>query len=182
MQHHSNKEAAQSPPYADTSETAKLYRHHARKLLDYFYQHLSCLPDAEDLLLEIFLIAWEHEQALGNMLEQEQRAWLWTIARNKMIDYYRRTGRRRSIPLEHVAEMLDNEERMPESLALQGEEHATLRAYLTRLSTLQQEVLQLRFTVGLHCAEIAEVLNKREGAVRTMLSRALNMLRHYYEQ
>ena len=184
MQHRKNERASmeQSPPYADTSETTKLYQYHAEKLFDYFYQHLSNLPDSEDLLLEVFLKVWEHEQTLGNMLEQEQRAWLWRVARNKLIDYYRRTGRRRTIPLEHIAELLDNDERLPESLALQGEEHATLRSYLTRLSLLQQEVLQLRFTAGLSCAEIAVVLNKREGAIRTMLSRTLNMLRHYYEQ
>lgn len=172
----------QSPPYADTSETTKLYQQHAGKLFDYFYQHLFNLPDAEDLLLEVFLKVWEHEQALGNMLEQEQRAWLWTVARNKLIDHYRHNGRRRNIPLEHIAELLDNDERMPESLALQSEEHATIRSYLMRLSPLQQEVLQLRFTAGLHCAEIVVVLNKREGAIRTMLSRALNILRHCYEQ
>lgn len=184
MQHHGNEKAIteQSPPSADASETAKLYEYHAAKLLDYFYQHLSNLPDAEDLLLEVFLSAWQHERTLGNMLEQEQRAWLWTVARNKMIDYYRRTGRRRHVPLEHIADLLENDERMPESLALQGEEHATLHSHLTRMSTLQQEVLQLRFTAGLHCAEIAAVLNKREGAIRTMLSRALTILRHYYEQ
>lgn len=89
MQHHRKEKASvdQSPPYADTSETAKLYQQYAGKLFDYFYQHLFNLPDAEDLLLEVFLKAWEHEQPLANMLEQEQRAWLWTVARNKLIDY-----------------------------------------------------------------------------------------------
>ena len=78
----------QSPPCVDTWETTRLYQQHAGKLFDYFYQHLFNLPDSEDLLLEVFLKVWEHEQSLGNMLEQEQRAWLWTVARNKLIDYY----------------------------------------------------------------------------------------------
>ncbi|GAC1693190.1 MAG: RNA polymerase sigma factor [Ktedonobacteraceae bacterium] len=183
IQQDAGKSAApeQGPPYGDNSETAQLYQLHAGRLLDYFYQHVSNQPDAEDLLLEVFLIARKCEGMLGNMLEQEQRAWLWTVARNKLIDHYRRNGRRRIIPLEHIAELLDKEEHMPEELILQREEHALLLSHLKRLSMLQQEVLELRFTAGLRCAEIATVLHKREGAIRTMLSRALNILRSYYE-
>jgi RNA polymerase sigma-70 factor, ECF subfamily len=53
---------------------------------------------------------------------------------------------------------------------------------LQRLSAVQQEVLQLRFIGGLRCTEIAVLLNKREGAIRSILSRALNGLRKYYER
>ena len=74
------------------------------------------------------------------------------------------------------------DEKTPETLALQEEEVAYLRGYMQRLSSIQQEVLELRFIGGLRCTEIALLLKKREGAVRSILSRALNELRKYYER
>ncbi len=68
----------------------------------------------------------------------------------------------------------------PEKLVIQREEAAYLRVYLQNLSQIQQEVLQLRFIGGLRCTEIAVLLHKREGAVRSILSRALNELRKHY--
>jgi DNA-directed RNA polymerase specialized sigma24 family protein len=47
---------------------------------------------------------------------------------------------------------------------------------------LQQQVVKLRFFGGLRCAEIAAVLGKREGTVRVLLSRALNLLRALHEE
>lgn len=168
----------------DDSLSAQLYRCYAPKMLAYLSLHIPHIPvldDAEDMLLEVFLIAFEHQSDLENLLEDEQRAWLWTVARNKMIDYHRRTRHQSIVPLEHIVEMMDNDERGPEHVALRHEEHDRLRSYLKQLSPLQQEVLQLRFTGGLRCAEIARVLQKREGAIRTMLSRSMDMLRGIYE-
>jgi RNA polymerase sigma factor (sigma-70 family) len=158
----------------------ELYEYYAPKLFAYVRRRIPALDDTEDMLLEVFLAALEHEQDLAVMSEDEQRAWLWTVARNKVIDYSRRVRRYPMVPLEQVAEVMEDE-RTPEQVVLQHEEYDDLHDYLKRLSTLQQEVLHLRFTGGLRCAEIATVLHKREGAIRTMLSRALEILRNIYE-
>lgn len=163
----------------DDSTTAECYRRYALKLFAYLSLHIQSSSDAEDMLFEVFLVALEHERELETMPEDEQRAWLWTVARNRVIDYHRRLGRHRMIPLNHLAEMMSNEA-APDEVALQHEEYEHLHTHLKQLSVLQQEVLELRFTAGLHCAEIAAVLNKKEGAIRTMLSRALNTLRVIY--
>ena len=169
-------------PREDDSLCAQLYRHYAPGILAYLRRHLPTQEDAEDVLLEVFLAALEYEPRLATLSEDEHRAWLGTVARNKVIDHHRRAGRRRFLPLEKAEDTLEGEEKMPEAMAAREEEHDHLRSYLQCLSATQQEVLQLRFTVGLRCAEIASVLNKREGAVRTMLSRSLNTLRGFYEQ
>src|SRR6266568_1065959 len=169
-------------PREDDSLCAQLYRRYAPGILAYLRRHLPTQEDAEDLLLEVFLAALEYEPRLASSSEDEQRAWLGTVARNKVIDHYRRADRRRFLPLERAEDALEGEEKMPEEMVVRDEEHHRLRSYLQGLSATQQEVLQLRFTVGLRCAEIASVLNKREGAIRTMLSRSLNTLRSFYEQ
>ena len=168
-------------PSEDDSVTAECYRLYAPKLFAYLCVHVQSAIDAEDMLFEVFLVVLEHEQRLERMHKDEQRAWLWTIARNKLIDYHRRSGHRRMIPLESLAEMIDDEA-TPDEVALLNEEYRHLRAHLKQLPALQQEVLELRFTGGLRCAEIAVVLHKQDGAIRTMISRALNTLRSMYDQ
>ena len=169
-----------SGPWEAISLCAHLYRCYAPGILAYLRRHVPTQEDAEDLLLEVFLAALEYEPRLAALTEDEHRAWLATVARNKMIDHRRWTGRRRFLPLEKAKGTLADE--MPEEVVVRDEEQERLRSYLQRLSATQQEVLQLRFTCGLHCAEIASALHKREGAIRTMLSRSLNTLRGFYAQ
>jgi RNA polymerase sigma-70 factor (ECF subfamily) len=90
--------------------------------------------------------------------------------------------RRSSIPLEDVQQQLYDEHILhtPELVALEHEEHALLRTQLAALPQIQQEVLRLRFAEDLRCPEIARRLNKSDGAVRTMLSRILHLLRNIY--
>lgn len=165
----------------DESICAQLYQSYAAGLLKYLRQHVSTQEDAEDLLLEVFLVTLKHELQLSELSETERRGWLGTVARNKLFDYYRRTRGRYTSSLDEVQETLDEEELGPEAAVMRAEEHQRLQAYMRRLSANQQEVLQLRFSAGLRCSEIATALNKRENSIRTMLSRALNTLRGFYE-
>jgi len=165
----------------DRSPVAELYRRYAQTILIYVRRHVSSQEDAEDVLLEVFISALESDILL-ELGEREQLAWLWRVAHNKFVDHHRRFARRPAVPLEEAAETLcDDEDLAPELVALRHEEHALLRERLKNLSEQQQEVLRLRFANGLRCAEIAKLMNKNEGAVRTLLSRALNLLRSIYE-
>jgi RNA polymerase sigma factor (sigma-70 family) len=160
-------------------EHAALYRSYAPALFAYIRHHTAASNDAEDILTEVFIGALRHD--LSNMSVDQQRAWLWTVARNKVNDYYRQVHRRPQVSLEALGETLEGGT-TPELMALQQEEVAFLHKYLQRLSVAQREVLQLRFIGGLRSTEIAVLLNKREGAIRSILSRALNELRKHYEQ
>jgi len=85
--------------------------------------------------------------------------------------------------LDQVAETLfEDEELAPEQVALRHEEHAHLQVAIKRLSGPQQQLLQLRYGHGLRFAEIAVLLNKREAALRKLLSRTLTFLRATYDQ
>lgn len=158
---------------------ADLYQRYAPALFEYIRRHTGTLDDAEDMLAEVFIGSLRAD--LPGMSADEQRAWLWAVGRNKIADYHRQRQRQQPVSLDAVLETLADEA-TPEGLALQQEEAIYLRAYLQKLSLVQQEVLQLRFTGGLRCTEIAALLNKREGAIRSILSRALNELRKYYKR
>jgi RNA polymerase sigma-70 factor (ECF subfamily) len=85
------------------------------------------------------------------------------------------------VTLDEVAETLfADDAHAPEQSALQREQGDRLYALLEQLPTLARQIIQLRFVYGLNCAEIAEALGKREGAVRKQLWRALNQVRTLY--
>ena len=162
------------------SHIASLYQCYAPGLLQYIRRHVPSQEDAEDVLLEVFIAALEKPD-LRTMREQEQLAWLRRVAHNKFVDLHRRNIRRSSVPLQDMQyELYDEEHHAPEFVAQSHEQHALLRSHLASLSHTQQEVLRLRFSEDLHCSEIAKRLNKSDGAIRTMLSRILNLLRHAY--
>jgi RNA polymerase sigma factor (sigma-70 family) len=177
----------QGPHYlsvVDESEDAVLFQHHAPMLFTYLRLHVSSREDAEDLLVDVFLAALEHA-SFRQIPEKEQFLWLRRVAHNKVVDYYRRQARLqgRIVALDDVAETTyEDDELAPEQISLRNEEYARLQACLTDLPDPQQQLLQLRFGEGLPCTEIATILGKREGAVRMMLSRTLNLLRTIYEK
>ncbi len=160
---------------------AKLYQRHAPALFTYLRLHTPAREDAEDMLVEVFLAALEQEY-VRELSDEEQRLWLWRVAHNRVADHYRRTARHQVLPLDDVAETAFEDEALaPEQVSLRGEEHDRLHASVQCLSELQQLVLRLRFVNGLHCGEIAKLVGKREGAVRMLLTRTLNLLRTIYE-
>ena len=170
------------PEIGEDLALAALYQRHAPSLLAYLRMHTPSREDARDLLVEVFLAALEGERFRDLRLE-EQRSWLWRVARNKVADYHRAAHRQQHFSLDEVAETACCDEgQTPEQIALRQEELAQLLISIQRLSPIQQQLLHLRFVSNLSCAEIAHALDKREGAVRMLLSRTMNRLRSIYEQ
>ncbi len=156
------------------------YDRHAPLIFSYLYRQVSSQQDAEDLLLEVFLAAFQHEP-FRTFDSERQIAWLKRVARNKVIDRYRHQTRLTMLPLEMAMERLD-EALTPEQHVLRQETYEQLYQSLKQLSFIQQQVIQLRFGYRLRLTEIAEMLDKPESTVRTILSRTLRYLRTIYEQ
>ena len=161
---------------------AALYQKYAPVILSYLDRRIAIKEDAEDLLLEVFLVALEN-QMWTTWTDGDQLAWLRRVARNKLVDHYRRSARHPVALLQETQEALDeDEELLPEAVTLRHEQQAMLRQTIAALPKLQQEVLRLRFAQGLHTKDIALRLQKTDTAVRILLSRTLNRLRHTYDQ
>jgi RNA polymerase sigma-70 factor, ECF subfamily len=170
------------PSGLEEAAIGMLYQRHWLGLFTTIRQHISSGEDAEDILLDVFLAALE-SSTLPSMSEQHQEAWLRRVAYNKCMDLHRRTNRHPAFPLEaHVETLYDDERLAPEQAALRQEELEQLQKHLAALSTDQQEILRLRFAEGLPCAEIAARMRKSEGAIRTMLSRTVHLLRSIYRE
>lgn len=166
-------------PLEFQSQTA-LYESYGHIIFGYLRLHMQSPEDAEDLLLEVFLAALERGNLAG-LAPGEQLAWLKRVAHNKLLNVYRRVRRSPQVALDSIVETIFEEEG-PEQLTLQQEERHQLVAAIRKLPALQQHILQLRYGDGLRCSEIAVLLDKREAAVRKLLSRSIISLRQVYQQ
>ncbi|HMR62404.1 MAG TPA: sigma-70 family RNA polymerase sigma factor [Anaerolineae bacterium] len=157
----------------DSNAFANLYDTYVDEIYRFILHRVGNQQTAEDLTSQVFLKAWDNLSRY-KMRGSPFGAWLFKIARNIVIDYYR--TQKETLPLE--AEALSK----PDPTAnvakeveqrLQGE---WLREILLRLTEDQREVLTLKFVNGLKTAEVAKVMGKRQGAIRALQMRALQAL------
>ncbi|MFA9443973.1 RNA polymerase sigma factor [Egicoccus sp. AB-alg6-2] len=150
-----------------------IYRDLAPRLLG--YARAQGAPDPEDLVGEVFLEVVRSLPRFTGSAEEQFRAWVFTIARRRLIDVRRRAGRRLlqlSAPQELEAALGGFDE---DALARLSLEHVL--DLLGHLSDDQREVLVLRLVVGLRTGEIAAVTDRHPEAVKGLAKRGLARLR-----
>lgn len=157
----------------------ELYERHVQAIFHFLYARLNDRQDAEDLSEEVFVKAWG---SLSNYKERgiPFRAFLLRIARNSLIDYYRRNGYSpRHVSLEDVP--LHDKAADPVEITSNNLDHKELREVLEQLRDDYQEVLILRFVNDLSTKETAEIMNRSTGAVRVLQHRALASMQKLLE-
>ncbi len=158
----------------DPEAFAVLYRRYLTPVYRYLYRRLGNAHDAEDITAQVFIETLEGLTKNRYRLGGHFTAWLFTIARHRLVDLYRQ---RPSTPLD------DPPSPEPGLLAAieANEDVCRLTHLLSELDEDKRELLRLRFSAGLSFAEIALLENRSEGAVKMTLYRALNWLRDAWE-
>jgi RNA polymerase sigma-70 factor (ECF subfamily) len=145
----------------------------------YIAARIEGQADAEDLAAETFATAL---RAIGRFRWRGApfEAWLFRIARSKIIDHQRRTKRRPASELTG-SEPATQPYLDPEVHVVRDEERTQLLSAIRRLSADQLEVVALRFFADLSVTDIARVMDRSPGAVRQLQLRALTTLRQKME-
>ena len=152
-----------------------LYDRHHRSVFGFLLRSLGERPAAEDLLQETFLRVFAHREEYRPTAAF--KAWLFTIARNLLIDHLRQWSRSPDLEsLENLEPLLDAAA-TPLQQAEARELGERLQAAVLRLPPSQREVLLLSRFVGLSDAEIADITGGSPGTVRVTLHRALRRVR-----
>ena len=157
-----------------------LYDRFAVPIFAYISRYVAHKQDAEDLLVEVFLIACNN-QDLFSFPVGRQLAWLKRVTRNKLIDRQRHLALLTMVPIEQAGEFEDGSP-SPEHYVEKQEIYERLYRALEQLPPLQRELIRLRYTSNMSNGEIARMLGKSEEAVRQMSSRTLHQLRGIYRQ
>lgn len=156
-----------------------LYQQHLDGVYAYLLARVGNAEDAADLAQQVFV------QALAGLPrfrgpEAAAKVWLFRIARNLVVDAYRRrrppVGVEQNAPWQPPA-VADG----PEAAALLRELQAEVRLVLARLTAGERELLALRFAAGLSSTEIAAVTGKNAAGVKKRLTRLLHRLREDYD-
>ncbi len=156
----------------------ELYRRHVDAIYRYMLYHTGDVTAAEDLTAEVFtqmLTAIVRYQERGAPFE----AWLFSIARARRADYWRKIKRRS----QHEVALVDGMEEILAGVSLEDRfAHETLLQALQYLTPAEREAIALRFAGGLSHREIAQVVRSNPNAVKSRVRRALTKLRGILER
>jgi RNA polymerase sigma-70 factor (ECF subfamily) len=165
----------QDDPVAGASAVGELYDRYHESIFRYIWSRVSDQQLAEDLTGDVFtsmVINLPKYRSVGSPFQ----AWLYRIARNLIIDHSRKASSRKEL---HLDEVINNSA---------GEEDPTLivenqmiveevQAVLGELKPLKQDVIILRFIVGLSLKEVASILGRTISSIKVTQHRALKELR-----
>ena len=157
----------------DQQALAAVYDWYLPRVYRYILSRLGDVAEAEDLTEDIFL------RMLGAIADYKRTgvpfsAWLFRIARNHLVSYYRKNGNRKDHGTlqETMADSRPDPASIVETQLILGE----VAEAVQRLPDAQRDVIALRFAVGLSIAETAQVLGKRQGNVKALQHKAVTRL------
>ncbi len=163
----------------DKQAFIKAYDLYIDKIYRFVYFKVSSKEEAEDLTSAVFLKTWNYIQE-GNLINyQTLRSLVYKIARNLIIDHYRKTSHQENISIDSSvseANLIDDKQDLKKQAEI-ASDMALVEAKLTKLKDEYREVVVLRFINELSITEIADILDKSKGNVRVMVYRALKALR-----
>ncbi len=154
---------------------AQLYEEH----LAYVFRYISFRVGNHAMAEELTSIVFEKALAAFHRYDKEKaepQTWLTAIARNTIIDYFRKSAKRNTVPLENAFGVASGDP-SPQEEVERKEEHQRLRFCLEALAQREQEIVSLKFGAEFTNRRIASALGLSENNVGTILYRAVCKLR-----
>ena len=154
----------------DRDALEELYLLHFDRIYSYLHMSVGNRHDAEDLTTQVFVKMLE---SIGKFRWRSApfSAWLFRIAHNLAMDHFR--ANRRWQPEEDVPEPDPGEGSAAEEEALESIGRQSMLELIEKLSHEQQQVLTLKFVFNFANADVAVILGKTEGAIKSLQHRAL---------
>ncbi|MBN1265253.1 MAG: sigma-70 family RNA polymerase sigma factor [Anaerolineales bacterium] len=159
----------------DPGAFGDLYRLSVERVYRYLYSRTGNTADAEDLTAQTFLSAFE---ALPGLRQNDRFvSWLFSIARNKLKDYYRRRKPQTTLDAAESAV----EDHNPLAAVIRSEQNARLDELIGSLPEQEQELLRLRFLAEMRFSEMGRLLHRSGDTVKKQVYRLLSRLQEQME-
>jgi RNA polymerase sigma-70 factor (ECF subfamily) len=163
----------------DSSAFGALYERYVNQIYNYIFYRVGNHQDAEDLTARTFMRALRH---VGNYEDRGApvSAWFYRIAHNLVANWHRDQGRHPVVSLDvvSIASLPDS----PETVTVSNEERDLLLRFVRRLPDDRQRLLVLKFAGRLSNAEIGAIMDRTEGAIKSLYHRTLIALRQELSQ
>jgi len=167
----------------DRAAFSLLYERYYPQVSKYCLRRLFVRTDAEDVLSDVFLQVASHLPAFSGRTDLDFRRWLFRIATNAINAHLRQSRRRQELWVEAARKGRWNPNGDSRTLLTEGETRNWPAVYqaLEELDERERTIVMLRFFADFSHEEIAAVVNRTPGAVRTSLSRTLAGLREKFK-
>lgn len=164
----------------DAEAFSLLYERFVGRIYNYIFYRTGTAVDAEDLTAKVFY------RALGRIKFYRSQgvpfsAWLYRIAHNLVANWYRDNSRKQEVPLEDYV-FLQHHADYPEQVLVEDQEKEWLLKSIRKLPQERQELLILKFVDRLSNSEIALIMGRSEGAIKSLYHRTLLSLRDELEK
>jgi RNA polymerase sigma-70 factor (ECF subfamily) len=157
----------------DEGAIRALYETYYPKIYNYSFMQLGDVHTAEDLASDVMLKMIESIHSF-KFRGLPFGAWVFRIARNRLIDLHRRRKRRGEVDL---SETLTTALANPQALAERALERGQLQVALKHLTDEQRQVIVLKFIEGYDNRSVGKIMGRSEGAIKSLQHRALGALR-----
>ncbi|MEX1247996.1 MAG: sigma-70 family RNA polymerase sigma factor [Anaerolineales bacterium] len=159
----------------DKQAFGSLYDKYAGRIYNYIFYRTGSVQDAEDLTSRVFFRAMRH---ITNYTDRGVpfSAWLYRIAHNLVANWHRDSSRRQEVELEDGYRASKGDE-YPEIALMENEEQRALLLHIRKLPEERQQLVILKFVEHMSNAEIGQIMDRTEGAIKSLYHRTLLSLR-----
>lgn len=164
----------------DESAFSELYESYLPKIFGFVTRRINDREEAEDLVSNIFLKVVENIKNF-NPAKSSFKTWIYTIATNMMIDYFRANAKKKTCCIENAESMADHSQN-PVQSAQSAEQRERVFFAIRSLPERHQRVLLLRYCSDLSIGETAEALSVTENNVSVIIHRALKAFEITYKK
>jgi RNA polymerase sigma-70 factor (ECF subfamily) len=164
----------------DAEAFSFLYEKNVTRIYNYIFYRIGSASDAEDITSRVFYRAFGH---INSYVEKGVpfSAWLYRIAHNLIANWHRDNLRRKEVPLEDHLELPQRSDQ-PERMLEKNQETELLLKGIRRITADRQQLILLKYLENLSNAEIAMIMGRSEGAIKSLYHRALIALREEMEK
>lgn len=157
----------------DQAAFGLIYDYFKEKLYRFIFFRVGHKEVSEDILADTFVKAWLKISQVNS--PKALSGWLYQIAKNNIIDYYR--IKKTTVDLEEAENAFITDSANIVDEANLEIEHLKMLKLLREIPLEQQEVIRYKFFEDLTNEEIAHIMNKTEGAIRVIQHRAIIKLK-----
>lgn len=160
----------------------ELYHKYHHDVFQFLFYMVRNKEHAEDLVQEVYIRVYKSYHRFKG--ESSEKTWLFSIARNVAIDFFRKQKSSKEKLLDQFegqANQLKNGHLIPEEIAVQKDEIKLIYKCLEYCTLDQRTVIILRYIHDLSISETAKALGWSESKVKTTQHRSLKMLKKQME-
>lgn len=159
----------------------QLYDQYVSQIYRFILLKTSSVQDAEDLTSEVFFKFWKNISITDTDIKdiENPRALLYCIANNLTTDFYRKKNKKELTIIDsnkNILEILSENIDLCKKAELESDIKQIIK-FINKLKDDYQNVIIWHYLEELSIKEVAQIMNKSQGAVRVLLHRALNVLK-----